>query len=141
MRLISSACCAPYLSHTGFTAAWNGPLSSILMISMPAASICLFDFSSMAYQSLRSSCCASLASLVVLRERAPGLLGEHQDFRDHQVPGERVVLGMSVVLAGGVGRSVVLGAVDDPGLHGVDELVHAHGDAVAAERIHGVDED
>ena len=37
MRLISAACCAPYLSHTGFTASWNGFLSSILMISTPAS--------------------------------------------------------------------------------------------------------
>ena len=57
------------------------------------------------------------------------------------MPGQRVVLGIPVVLAGVVGRLVVLGAVDDAGLHGVDELVHAHGDAVAAERVHGVDED
>src|SRR4051795_2096598 len=124
MRLIRSVCCAPYLSHTGFTAARNGPLSSILMISMPAASICLFDFSSMAYQSLRSSCCASLASLVI--SAWSSCASVLQVFLENtrisgiiRLPGERVVLGMSVVLAGGVGRSVVLGAVDDPGLHGV----------------------
>jgi len=37
MRLIRSAKRGPYLSHTGFTAAWKGALSAISMISMPAA--------------------------------------------------------------------------------------------------------
>src|SRR4029077_2040241 len=37
MRLIRSAKRGPYLSHTGFTAAWNGALSAISMISMTAA--------------------------------------------------------------------------------------------------------
>src|SRR5262249_26935076 len=65
IRLISSACCLPYFSHTGWTASWKGFLSSILMISTPAFSMSLFDFSSIAYQSLRSSCCASLANLAI----------------------------------------------------------------------------
>src|SRR5215467_6897607 len=42
--------------------------------------------------------------LIILRERVPDLLGEHQDFGDHQMPGERVVLGVAVMLPGGVGR-------------------------------------
>src|SRR5215813_15349924 len=57
------------------------------------------------------------------------------------MPGEGEVLGITVMLSGGVGGSVVLGAVHDPGLHRVDELVEAHGDAIASQGIHGVDED
>ena len=37
MRWMSSLCCAPYLSQTGFTASWNGFLSAILMTSTPFA--------------------------------------------------------------------------------------------------------
>ena len=55
--------------------------------------------------------------------------------------GERRVLGIAVMLAGDIGRRIVFGAVHDARLHGIDELVETHGDAVAAERIHGVDED
>src|SRR5260370_8864972 len=36
IRLIRSANFVPYLSHTGLTASWNGFLSAIGMISMPA---------------------------------------------------------------------------------------------------------
>src|SRR5215470_16289878 len=64
-------------------------------------------------------------SLVLLRQRAPDLLREHQDFRDHQVAGEGEVFGVTIVLPGGVGRRVVLGPVHDAGLHGVDQLVEA----------------
>src|SRR5262249_38657902 len=65
MRLISSACSLPYFSHTGWTAAWKGFLSSILVTCTPAFSISLRDFSSIAYQSVRSSCCACLANLAI----------------------------------------------------------------------------
>ena len=44
------------------------------------------------------------------------------------------------MLAALVGRLVVLRAVHDAGLHGVDELIEAHRHAVAAERVHGLDE-
>ena len=52
----------PYLSQTGFTASWNGFLSAILMTSTPFALMSASAFSSISYQSLRCSCCASLAS-------------------------------------------------------------------------------
>src|SRR5438045_8268195 len=54
--------------------------------------------------------------------------------------GARIVLGVAVVLAALIAGLVVLRSVYDAGLHGVDELIEAHGDAVAAERVHGVDE-
>src|SRR6266478_10204712 len=57
------------------------------------------------------------------------------------MPGERVVLGVAVMLPGGVGRSVILGPVDHARLHRVDELVEAHSYAIPTERVHGVDED
>ena len=79
--------------------------------------------------------------LIFLGERAPGALREHQDLRNDQVARHRVVLRIAIVLTRRVARLVVLRAVDDAGLHGVDELVEAHRDAVAAERVHGVDED
>jgi hypothetical protein len=79
--------------------------------------------------------------LVGLRERIPAPPREHQDLRDDQVLGQRVELGELEVAEGVVARRVVLGAVDDAGLQRVVDLVHAHGDAVAAEGVHGVDED
>src|SRR5580692_556073 len=58
-RLIVAAYFGPYLSHTGLTASWNGFLSAMSMISLPAA----FAFSSAAASYLfhrsRSSACAS----------------------------------------------------------------------------------
>src|SRR5262249_40553484 len=63
MRLISAACWAPYLSQTGLTASTNGFLSGTSTISAPASCMCLIDFCSISYQSLRCSCCASLPDL------------------------------------------------------------------------------
>src|SRR4051812_15539528 len=48
--------------------------------------------------------------LVLRRERAPDFLREHEDLRDHQMSGERVVLGVAEMLPGGVARIIVLGA-------------------------------
>ena len=56
------------------------------------------------------------------------------------MPGLRVEFRVAIVLAELVARLVVLGAVDHAGLHAVDELVEAHRDAIAAERVHRVDE-
>src|ERR1700741_1792701 len=59
MRLIVAEYFGPYLSHTGLTASWNGFLSAMSIISLPAA----FAFSSAAASYLfhrsRSSACAS----------------------------------------------------------------------------------
>src|SRR5439155_23945727 len=58
-RLIMSAYFGPYLSHTGLTASWNGFLSAISVIVMPAAfALSIASFSYLAH-STRSSCCAS----------------------------------------------------------------------------------
>ena len=58
------------------------------------------------YQSLRCSCCASFEELhdqrlIVLRQLLPGHLREHQQLRDHQMSGFRIVLRRS----GSAGRS------------------------------------
>jgi hypothetical protein len=49
-------------------------------------------------------------------------LGEDEDLRDHEVPGLGEVLGVAVMLAARIARIVVLRAVHDAGLQGVDEL-------------------
>ncbi len=53
---------------------------------------------------------------------------------------ERVVLGHRVVVVEHEARGVVLGAVDHTGLQCIEYLVVAHRHAVAAERVHHVDE-
>src|SRR5262245_16655215 len=70
--------------------------------------------------------------LVVLAQAFPRLFREHQDLRNDQVSGLGIIFGVAVMLAALVARLVVFRAVADARLHGIDELVEAHGDAVAA---------
>src|SRR5208282_6364328 len=65
MRLTRSAYLAPYLSHTGLTASWNGFLSAICSTSMPAVFILAKASCSLACQSFRSSSCASRANFTI----------------------------------------------------------------------------
>src|SRR6266852_2174334 len=73
-------------------------------------------------------------------ERVPGLAREHQDLGDDQVLGQRVVFGDLIVIVEHEARRIVLGAVDDAGLQRAEDLIVSHGDAIAAERVHHVDE-
>ena len=90
----------------------NSFLSATSLISTPAAFILASDCCSISYQSLRCSCCASLRGfcdqrLVVEAEADPAPLGEHQELRDHQVAGARVVPWHS----GNAGRSRSVGSL------------------------------
>ena len=141
-----SAYFGPYLSHTGLTASWNGFLSAeISMIWMPAAlrlvHRLLFVLRPQhALFQLRLAAELDQQRLVVLRQRVPGLLREHEHLRHDQVLVDRVELRDLIVVVEHEARRVVLGAVDHAGLQRVEHLVVAHRDAVAAERVHHVDE-
>ena len=79
--------------------------------------------------------------LVFLGERLPGALGEDEDLGNDQVAGQAVYLAYLIVVLRQHGRLVVLRAVYHARLQGAIELVEAHRHAVAAHRVHGIDED
>jgi hypothetical protein len=135
----------------GLTASWKGFLSMSVMISVPAA----FILATAAFLALRTRAtrCSSLGlSLRELLAAAPGrpcdsvsarcAWRRRPDLRDDQMLGHREVLGDR---DSGSARCRSGGLFSAPSTTPVCiaavELVEAERDAVAAERVHGVDEE
>src|SRR5438105_1431707 len=77
---------------------------------------------------------------VLLRHLVPGLAREHRHLRNDQMLIERVKLGHLVMVVENEAGRIVLSAVHHARLQRAEYLVVAHRHAVAAERIHHVDE-
>ena len=78
-------------------------------------------------------------NLLILRaDGLPDLFAHDQYIGDHGVLIDRVDLADLAVLAGGQGRFVVLGAVDDAGLQRGVDIAVGHGDRDAAEVAHHI---
>ncbi|MNV81481.1 hypothetical protein D3C71_1751490 [compost metagenome] len=77
--------------------------------------------------------------LIVLGELVPRDFRNHQQLRDDQVVGLRVVLGAGAeVIAGEEAGGIILSTVHHTGLQRGEHLSVTHRDAVAAHGVHGV---
>ena len=121
MRSISSASCAavlvPHRLHRLAERLLVGDLDHLDAVRLHVGQrLLLLGVPELALALLRLLGEAHDQVLILLGQLFPDALREHQDLRDHQMLGARVVLRVPVMLAARVGRVVVLGAVDHAGL-------------------------